>query len=56
MGREDHGYFLDTKDQWWVECPNSNFRIPQDELPEQCPHCGESIAHKKVMTEMTKKD
>ena len=46
MGREDHGVLLDSKNQWWVQCPNSDFRIPEDEEPKYCPHCGENIAPK----------
>ena len=46
MSRDDHGILLDDKDQWWVECPNSDMRIPEDKQPQFCPHCGEEIGPK----------
>jgi hypothetical protein len=46
MGREDHGLLSDSKNQWWVECPNDDTRIPLSRKPEYCPFCGDKIGVK----------
>jgi hypothetical protein len=47
MGRNDHGLLLDSKDLWWVFCPNSNNRLPLSEKPKYCPLCGERIESRR---------
>jgi hypothetical protein len=46
-GRATHGEILDSKGQWWVECPNSNERYPSDLRPNTCPHCDEPLDSKE---------
>jgi hypothetical protein len=55
MGRDDHGLLLDSKNQWWVECPNSDDRIPEEEKPIACPHCGEFIGTREEYDQYLKR-